>query len=158
MKKLLEKQIVFNAVLRILAFFSKKPAFDGITRWATQQSAQLNLLLNKPKSAKNVKELAKIWQELMPRDGQENFPIKEITGDTAYTEIHLHCPLRGTGNVAACYKLMNYDRQLMSATGGQLIVLESQANSGKNFCRLAIRAEGADVSDLVPAHKMDKDR
>ena len=153
MKKLLEKQIVFSTVLSILAFFSKRNVLNGLTQWATTQTAQLNLFLNKPSTTDEVGKLAEIWQELMPKDGQHYFKIKEITEDTAFTEIHLHCPLRGTGNVEACYKLMNYDRQLMEKTGGELIVLESQSNSGKNYCRLAIRVKGQDTSDLVPAHK-----
>ena len=84
---------------------------------------------------------------------KEYFKIDEITEDTAYTKIHLECPLKGTGNVEACYKLMNYDRSLMKAIGGELVVLESQSNSGKNYCRLAIRKQGQDISDLIPAHK-----
>ena len=153
MKKLLEKLIVFKISLKFLAFFSRRKAFDGFTLWATSKTAQLNLLLNKPWKGKNTGELAKIWQELMPPDGQKYFKIKEVDEQTAYTEIHLHCPLRGTGNVEACYKLMNYDRKLMKKSGGELIVLESQSNSGKDYCRLAIRAKGKDTSDLIPAHK-----
>ncbi|MEM6726010.1 MAG: hypothetical protein AAF598_18355, partial [Bacteroidota bacterium] len=148
-----EKQAVFNGTLKVFAFFSKRNWFTGLTRWLTGQSAKLNLLLNQPKSANSLQELAQTWQDLMPPDGQDYFPIAEVTDDTAYTEIHLHCPLRGTGNVEACYKLMNYDRQLMDAVGGELIVLESQSNSGKSYCRLAIRKKGSDTSDLIPAHQ-----
>ncbi|MEL6250907.1 MAG: hypothetical protein AAFR87_02750 [Bacteroidota bacterium] len=57
------------------------------------------------------------------------------------------------GNVETCYKLMNYDRKLMKKSGGELIVLESQSNSGKNFYRLAIRPQGIDTQDLIPTHK-----
>jgi len=153
MKKLLEKLIVFRITLRFLAFFSRRKVFDGFTLWATSKTARLNLLLNKAGKGKNTMELAKIWQKLMPPDGKEYFKIKEVDEQTAYTEIHLHCPLRGTGNVEACYKLMNYDRKLMKKSGGELIVVESQSNSGKDYCRLAIRAQGKDTSDLIPAHK-----
>lgn len=88
----------------------------------------------------------------MPPDGQKHFKISEIKDDTAYTEIHLHCPLRGSGNAHACYKLMNYDRKLMEAVGGQLVVLESQSNSGEKYCKLAIRKRGESVDDLQQAH------
>ena len=124
-----------------------------MTRWMTASAARLNLALNRPGQAVTPQQLAETWQGLMPPDGKEDFKIGEVTHDTAYTEIHLHCPLRGTGNVAACYQLMNYDRKLMEKTGGELIVLESQANSGKSFCRLAIRPKGANTSDLIPAHR-----
>ncbi|MEO0471231.1 MAG: hypothetical protein AAF206_16500 [Bacteroidota bacterium] len=153
MKKLLEKQAVFKFVLRFLAFFAQRKAFYHFAIWGTNLTARLNLLLNRPRPSSTVVELAESWQQLMPPDGQDLFPIQSITEDTAYTEIHLHCPLRGSGNVAACYRLMNYDRQLMAKVGGQLIVLDSQANSGKNYCRLAIRKQGDDTSDLVPAHQ-----
>ena len=103
--------------------------------------------------ASEVSELAESWKEMMPPDGQEYFKISAVTEDTAYTEIHLHCPLRATGNVKACYKLMNYDHSLMKAIGGQLIVLESQSNSGKGYCRLAIRKADQPVDDLIPAHQ-----
>ncbi len=155
MKKFLEKQAVFTATLRVLAAFSRRKSLNGLTRWATTASAKLNLRLNRPAPAQSVGELARTWQSLMPPDGQEYFRIAEVTGDTAYTEIHLACPLRGTGDTAACHRLMNYDRQLMRATGGELIVLESQSNSGKGFCRLAIRRKGQDTSDLRPAHQVD---
>ncbi|MEO1437866.1 MAG: hypothetical protein AAFV80_20160 [Bacteroidota bacterium] len=153
MKKLLEKKGVFTSTLKVLAFFSKRRFFDGLTRRLTRQSAKLNIALNKPQKGNDLQELAQIWQDLMPPDAKQNFPIAEVTADTAYTEIHLHCPLRGTGNTEACYKLMNYDRTLMNAVGGALIVLESQSNSGKPYCRLAIRKKGADMNDLIPAHR-----
>ncbi|HAA19312.1 MAG TPA: hypothetical protein DCR93_17990 [Cytophagales bacterium] len=153
MKKLLEKQVVFTATLRFIAFFSKRRGFAGLTRWLTHQAAHLNLALNRPQTANTPQQLAETWQQLMPPDGRENFKIDRVTEDTAYTEIHLHCPLRGTGNVEACHKLMHYDRTLMEKTGGQLVVLESQANSGNSFCRLAIRATSKGTQDLIPAHR-----
>ena len=153
MKKWLEKQAVFNFTLRILAFLAKRKRFDRLTEKATSQSAQLNLLLNKPKPAKDAADLAQTWLDLMPPDGQQHFKIEKVTEDTAYTQIHLHCPLRGSGNAHACHKLMNYDRKLMEQVGGQLIVLESQSNSGKPYCRLAIRKAGEEVQDLIPAHE-----
>lgn len=75
----------------------------------------------------------------MPPNQQELFRVTHIEDDTAYAEIHLHCPLRGTGDGEACHKLMHYDRSLMRSVGGSLEVLNSQATSGKSFCQLAIR-------------------
>lgn len=152
MRKYLSSQKTFNRILKILAFFSQRKMFDQFTLWLTKKNANLNVRLNKPKATDNVTELAETWKKMMPSDGAEFFKIKEVVEDTAYTEIHLHCPLRGTGNVEACYKLMNYDRTLMKAIGGELIVLESQSNSGKNYCSLAIRRMGENIDDLVQAH------
>jgi len=153
MKKLLEKQVVFTWVLGILAAWSKRPLTDRWIPGATRRLARLNVLVNRPQPATEAKEFAQTWVNLMPPDGKENFRIKSVEGDTAYVEIHLHCPLRATGDVRACHRLMNYDRTLMEAVGGQLIVLESQSDSGKSFCRLAIRKLGLPVDDLPPAYR-----
>lgn len=75
----------------------------------------------------------------MPPDDKDFFKISSTDKETAFAEFHLHCPLPKTGNVQACYHLMNYDRTLMNKVGGNLIVLQSQSNSGKPYCKLAIR-------------------
>lgn len=121
----------------------------GLLFGPPKKNAELNIRLNKPERAHELTDLAQTWKSLMPFDGQDNFKIKEVTADTAFAEIHLHCPLRGTGNVDACHKLMNYDRTLMKAVGGELVVLETQSNSGKNYCSLAIRRTGDNMSDLL---------
>lgn len=154
MRKKLKSLSTFVSILRIMAFFSKRSIFDRFTFAITKKNAKLNIRLNNPTIADNVSDLAKTWKQLMPSDGQHLFKITELSENTAYAEIHLHCPLRGTGNVEACHKLMNYDRTLMEKVGGELVVLESQSNSGKNYCSLAIREKGENMSDLIPAHKI----
>ena len=86
----------------------------------------------------------------MPPNDQELFRITEVTEEAAFAEIHLNCPLRGSGDGQACHALMNYDRLLMKVVGGQLEVLESQATSGKTFCRLAIRKVSGGQSEREP--------
>ncbi len=152
MKKYLEKLIVFKFGLSIFAPLALKK-YDGLVQRLTNFSAWLNLKLNQPQAATSTKELAETWVDLMPPDGRNLFKISSIEEDTAYVEIHLECPLRGTGDVNACYKLMNYDRALMEKVGGNLVVLESQSNSGKAYCKLAIRKKGLSTDDLIPAHK-----
>lgn len=44
-------------------------------------------------------------------------PATGSTLETAYGEITIHCPLRGTGDVHACHRLMAYDRALVEAAG-----------------------------------------
>lgn len=80
-------------------------------------------------------------------------PASETTPETAYGEISVHCPLRGTGDVHACHRLMAYDRALVEAAGGQFVVLDSQAEPGRTTCRVAIRRAGEPVTDLVQAHQ-----
>jgi hypothetical protein len=55
--------------------------------------------------------LGREWQRLMPNP--KLMPITRVEGDTAYGEIRVHCPLRGSGDVHACHRLMSYDRALM---------------------------------------------
>ena len=43
----------------------------------------------------------------------------------------------------------------MKQVGGSLTVLESQSNSGKPYCKLAIRKIDSSTEDLVPAHSLD---
>jgi hypothetical protein len=153
LKILLHKQRIFVFVLNILGALSRHSVFDDIVQKSTLILAKLNVSVIDPKFPTDVMGLAQQWKAMMPVDGQEFFKITSVTKDTAYTEIHLHCPLRDSGNVRACYKLMNYDRQLMKSIGGQLIVLTSQSNSGQSFCQLAIRKSNQPTTDLTPAHK-----
>jgi hypothetical protein len=91
------------------------------------------------------------WQKLFPGTSKD-FPITQIDNKTAYAEIHVNCPLRGTGDAKACYHLMEYDRFMVKKIGGEFVVLESQAVTGKTFCRVAIRKKGDSTEDLVPAY------
>lgn len=152
-KTILEKQVIFDSTLQFLSFLAEWEISENTIPFLTEVLANINLSLNNPKISKNLKDLANTWKELMPPDGQEFFQIREITDDTAYVEIHLHCPLRGSGKVDSCFKFMNYDRKLMEKVGGTLTVLESQSNSGKTYCKLAIRKAGVSTEDLIPAHK-----
>ena len=156
MIRFLKSLAVFKTSLKFFSILSKYDVLNPFTKFLTSYSAKLNIFINKAQKVKSVEELAKNWQKLMPADARELFQIKSIDGNTAITEIHLHCPLRGTGLVNSCYKLMNYDRTLMKKVGGQLVVLESQANSGNNYCKIAIRPEGEDISDLKPAHLVNR--
>lgn len=106
--------------------------------------------LRKPE---NVEGLAKEWQRMF--SSRKVFPIKEVTEDTVYAEIHAKCPLRGTGDVHACYKMMEYDRAMVEKMGGEFVVLESQSNSGNPYCRVAMRMKGANMDDLEEAHLRD---
>lgn len=153
MIKLLNSLYVFEIVLKLLSIISKTEKLDFLTNKITRFLALLNVKINRHKEQDSIKSLAETWQNMMPNNSQHLFKIEKLTEDTAYVQIHLECPLRSKGNTLACYKLMNYDRSLMKSIGGKLVILESQANSGKNYCRLAIRKSNQDISDLTPAHK-----
>lgn len=95
--------------------------------------------------------LGKEWQRLMPNP--KVMAITRVDGETAYGEIRVRCPLRGTGDVQACHRLMGYDRALMRPAGGRFVVLQSQAQAGVEVCQIAIRPSHLPADDLVPAHQ-----
>lgn len=95
--------------------------------------------------------LGEEWERLLA--SRRTAHVTHVEGETAYGEISVHCPLRGTGDVRACHRLMAYDRALVDAAGGQFVVLDSQAEPGRTTCRVAIRPKGAAMADLVPAHE-----
>lgn len=106
--------------------------------------------------AKNIQKtdspgkLGMKWQQAFP--STKHVPVTKIDARTVYAEIHTPCPLRGSGDVEACYKMMSFDRTIANAAGGQFIVLQSQAEEGVHKCKVAMRLKGQDVSDLTPAH------
>ena len=140
----------FERTLALLASMSRHPVFGRLTQPLTRALAWLNVRVNGHRSQESLVALGETWKAMMPPNDQELFRITEVTEEAAYAEIHLNCPLRGTGDGHACHALMNYDRSLMKAVGGRLEVLESQATSGKTFCRLAIRRADGSQSEGEP--------
>ncbi|MCB0738338.1 MAG: hypothetical protein KDC92_12545 [Bacteroidetes bacterium] len=149
MKKHLEKQSTFNLGLKFLALLAKWKVTETLIPFFTTLLAEINLKLNKPNISENIEELANSWLKVMPPDGQHHFKKIKITDDIAYMEIHLNYPLRNSGNMTACNNFMNYDRSILKSIGGSLTVLESQANSGKNYCSVAIKRLNDTSGDLI---------
>ncbi|MGC6478785.1 MAG: hypothetical protein ACON42_00225 [Flavobacteriaceae bacterium] len=154
MIKLLNSLKTFKLILKGLSYLAIRENFNSLTQSLTTLLARLNVTINGHKNQTTVKALANRWQKMMPPDYPEKFKITAITEDTAYGEIHIKCPLRNSGDAHACFRLMNYDRTLMKKVGGQLLVLESQSTSGKNYCRVAIRKADRDMADLTAAHQL----
>lgn len=102
-------------------------------------------------SGPDAASLGRTWQRLMPNP--RIVPITRVEGDTAFGEIHVHCPLRGTGDVQACHRLMEYDRSLMRPHGARFVVLRSQAEPGVTACQIAIRDASLPHDDLLAAHE-----
>jgi hypothetical protein len=113
--------------------------------------AQLTIKRKKINKAKTLDELGKSWQKGFPSNKQVPIIGKDIK--TVYGEIHTKCPLRGTGDLSACYKMMSYDREIVSKAGGQFIILQSQATKGIEKCKIAIRFKEEIMSDLQQAHE-----
>jgi hypothetical protein len=96
--------------------------------------------------------IAETWQRAFP--SKKEVPIVRVDETTAYAEIHTPCPLRGSGDVRACYRMMAYDRAFAARAGGTFVVLRSQAEPGVTRCEVALRSSGLPHDDLVPAHEL----
>jgi hypothetical protein len=152
MKKL-QKIVINNGVkvfLNIQAFMFRNDILNHLGYKLNHFIARNTIRNKKINEAKTLKELGENWQKGFP--SKKEVPIVAEDNSTIYAEVQTKCPLRGTGDVLACYKLMSYDREIVSKAGGQFIVLTSQAEKGVEKCEVAIRFKGEDTSDLQHAH------
>ena len=139
-----------NVLLRVSAVLARRPKLHrAADAWHRGLAASMASSRN-IKPAKSLEELGAAWQRGFGSPKQ--IPITNITDDTVYAEIHTVCPLRGSGDLRACHRMMEYDRALLERAGGQFVVLDSAAAPGRNKCTVAMRMAGADVSDLTPAY------
>lgn len=95
-------------------------------------------------------ELGAQWQRMMPNPGV--VPITLVEGGAAHGEIHVRCPLRGTGDLEACRRLMAFDRALLAPVGARFVVLRSQAEPGVAHCTIAMHPTRLARPDLIDAH------
>ena len=149
----LKNMIIKNSIqfiLFITALIARRTWLKHVTKALMTMMARSTIFIKGIKHTDNLSDLGRQWQRGFPSAKQ--VPIKEITDSTVFAEIHTPCPLRGTDDVQACYRMMQYDREIVKKAGGQFIVLESQATPGNPRCLVAIRKKGDDVSDLTPAH------
>src|SRR5690349_8307165 len=96
--------------------------------------AQLAIRAKGIRPVSDAAELGAQWQRAFPSAKQ--VPIKRIDHGTVYAEIHTPCPLRGSGDVNACHRMMEFDREVLKQAGGQFVVLRSQAEPGRTYCEV----------------------
>ncbi len=142
---------LMNLILGIQAFLFKNRRLNFIGYGLNRQFARIMIRNKGVRQANPLDELGRNWQKGFP--AKKHVPITHMDENTVYGEIHTHCPLRGTGGVNACYKMMSYDREIVGQAGGEFIVLESQATLGVTVCKIAMRFKGQPTDGLVPAHK-----
>ena len=142
---------VFLAIGRPLFAMARVPAFEGAALGVARGFAWLVQATYGRRPRGSAAELAEEWTRLMPRP-RSAFPLVGQEEGTAFVEIRIQCPLRGTGDAEACWRAMEFDRALLRRVGGSLVVLESQSVTGGECCRLAIRRDGAPLDDREVAH------
>jgi hypothetical protein len=140
-----------QAMLRLLAFFARRPRLAPVSDLLTRSLARLTVRTKAIGRAGEAAELGPLWQSAFP--AKKQVPIVSIADGTVLAEIHTPCPLRGSGDVHACYRMMEFDREVLRHAGGQFVVLESQATPGVSVCRVAMRLQGQSLAGLVPAHE-----
>jgi hypothetical protein len=150
MNKFLIKASV-QATLSAIAFFARRPRLQTVSYWLTHSLARLTVRTKRIGQARSLAELGPLWQQSFP--SRKQVPIELVTRDTVYAQILTPCPLRGSGDLQACHRMMQFDRSVVAHAGGQFVVLESQATPGVTRCRVAMRLNGQSLDDLVAAHE-----
>jgi hypothetical protein len=140
-----------QAVLGTLAFLARRPSLLPLSNLATRALARYTAKAKRIGLATDVASLGALWQRSFP--SKKQVPIESVSGDTVIAQIHTPCPLRGTGDVHACYRMMEFDREVLRQAGGQFVVLDSQATPGVTYCRVAMRLAGKPLDGLTAAHE-----
>ena len=140
----------FQALLRLFAWVARRPRLSWLAQTMGEGMAHVVGRTRRLGQAHDVAHLGRLWQRAFP--SAKHVPIESVTHTTVIAQIHTHCPLRGSGDVHACHRMMAFDRALVEGAGGQFIVIASQATPGVSHCRVALRMAGQPVDDLVPAH------
>ncbi len=139
----LKSKETFNAFFSFSSKLARSKFFSPLTYPLMQTLAFLTLKIRRANKKHDALTIAEEWQKMFP-GGKKILPITEVKNDTVYAEIRMKCPLRGTGDALACHRLMEYDRTMVKNIGGIFTVVESQSNSGKEFCKVAFRRKGVE--------------
>ena len=121
---------------KVVAWPNRRPWLQFLSDRLTRSMARVAMRRAGARPAQNLEDLFEQWQRSSP--ALADYRLKKMEGDTIYAEIHSPCALRGSGDVGACHRMMEYDREVMRKVGGQLVVLQSQASPGRAFCQVAL--------------------
>lgn len=145
---------LFPIGLRLLAAMTRTRALRGLADLTLRVLGRASAGLYRVKPETTPAAVGAAWQSVFP--SKKMVPITSVDGETVRAEIHVVCPLRGTGDVHACHRLMQYDRSVAARAGANFVVLRSQAEPGVQVCEVALRRMGVPIDDLVPAHERVK--
>ena len=144
------KRNAWDVGIRLVATSARRS--PRTARALTRALGALTLRIQGGRPKVGAADVGAEWQRMFP--SPKMVPLRGVdeATQTVRAELHSPCPLRGTGDVEACHRMMEYDRRLLERIGGQLVVLASQAEPGRTFCEVAIRPVGVGTEDLEPAH------
>lgn len=155
-------RLAFRVGLDLNAAMTRSPSLRALEeRVATPFFVRLTRAIRGPARTTvgpSAQELGREWERLLGAGPFGRIMRVDPATDTAYGEIRGRCPLRGTGDLEACHRLMAYDRGLVAPLGARFVVLASQAEPGRTSCEIAIRRVEAPHEDLVPAHRLVRER
>jgi hypothetical protein len=142
-------------MLALLAFLARRPGLQWASDRLTRSLARLTVRSKGLRPTGQVAELGPLWQRSFP--SAQQVPIESVTDTTLVGQIHTRCPLRGSGDLQACQRMMEFDREVLRQVGGQFVVLQSQASPGVSYCRVAMRLAGQSMADLpaIPVEQVD---
>jgi len=126
-----------RAILQISAWLARSEAREVWSRRFMRALANGVIRRHQIRMATDLPDLGAQWQRAFP--SAHDHPIVRVTDQEVEAEIHTNCPLRGTGDAAACHRMMEFDRHLVARAGGDFEVLESQAVTGGSRCRVVLR-------------------
>jgi len=131
---------LFARILMFSARLAHRPQMGRLVYPLMRFFAWATLRKNKARPQQQLAALAHEWQRMFPNRDIDH-PIVSIDAEqgVALARIETQCPLRATGDIRACHRLMAYDRAMVAQMGGHFEVLSSQSNSGQPYCEVALR-------------------
>lgn len=141
---------LFNSLMHVTHWLCESEARHRLSVPVMRALGALTLRIKSGQKQAQILDAAGEWQRMFP--SRKMVPITRVEEETVFAEIRSPCPFRGSKNVDGCYRMMEYDRKLLSAIGAEFVVLQSQAEENIEYCRVAITRESKSRKDLKPAH------
>lgn len=142
---------LFNYLIHVTHWLTKKEGRYLIGRPFLRFLGSATLLIKRGKHKSEIGSVGREWQKMFP--SKKMVPVVKEETDTVFAEIRTTCPYRGSGNVAGCYRMMEYDRKMLETIGADFVVLRSQAEPGVDTCLVAMTRDARARADLIPAHE-----
>lgn len=149
----LSAKFVMQPLLHMLAFLARRPMLRGACDALTRALARYAVKARHLEPTDDLIDLGRRWQRVFP--SPRYVPLIGVSNDTLLAQIKSPCPLRGSGDLAACHCMMGFDREVLRQLGGEFKVLTSQATPGETVCTVAMRLSTGTGSWMAPIRPSD---